>query len=52
MMLSNGFVLFWFVIGSLIVGLGIIRSMASLSTPGVPGEDHPGPVEMSDEQKA
>jgi hypothetical protein len=52
-MLSNGFVLFWFVIGGLIIGLGMIRMIASLSTRAVPpGEDHPGPAETRDSKKA
>ena len=51
-MLSNGFVLFWFVIGGLVIGLGMIRMIASLSTREVPpGEDHPGPAETRDAHK-
>jgi hypothetical protein len=51
-MLSNGFVLFWFVIGGLVIGLGMIRMTASLSIREVPpGEDDPGPAETRDPDK-
>jgi hypothetical protein len=32
-MLSHGFTLFWFVMGAVFIGLGLIHRMASMTTP-------------------
>ena len=50
-MLSHGFTLFWFVMGALVIGLGMIHRMASLSAPGIPGDDLPGSAEVHAEDK-
>jgi hypothetical protein len=45
-MLSHGFTLFWFVMGAVVIGLGLIHRMALMTTPGIPGDDLPGSAEV------